>query len=124
MVLTSRLPNNCTATTIIRKPNNNCSVEPDNDAANRPPSIEPNISPGINQRVKAQSTDPFWWWVNVDAIEVTTIVARDVPIARWVTTSSGRPFAVNTKIRAGTIIIPPPRPNKPLRKPARAPTDK
>src|SRR5690606_30010823 len=59
-----------------------------------------------------------------ELIDVNTIVAREVPTARWTATSGDTPCNPKLKISAGTIIRPPPMPNSPLSTPATAPSSK
>ena len=47
--------------------------------------------------------------------------ANDVPIAIWVTSSLSIPISGKTKTNRGTMIKPPPIPNRPAIKPASNP---
>lgn len=54
-------------------------------------------------------------------IEVKTMVASEVPTARWVSTEGSKPCRVKLNTRTGTMMIPPPTPNRPASTPAQAP---
>jgi hypothetical protein len=58
----------------------------------------------------------------VEDIDVGTITASDVPIARCISTAVGIPSSGNTSASAGTMTTPPPRPSMPAMSPASAPT--
>lgn len=52
-----------------------------------------------------------------------TIQAKEVPIAKCVANSDPNPICGSTKSKSGTIIKPPPMPNKPAIKPASKPVN-
>ena len=57
-------------------------------------------------------------------MEVNKIIAIDDAIETCITTSDEYPRLIKTKYETGTIIIPPPTPNNPARKPEIKPVDK
>ena len=52
---------------------------------------------------------------------VGTMIASEVPMQSCMRTSSGTPMMRNTSYSTGTMIAPPPMPNRPARKPASTP---
>ena len=90
-------------------------------SAKTAPIIAPRIIPGNKAKTRGQRTAWCLWCAHVEALPVTIIVARDVPTARWVKGSLLNCNAVNTRIKLGTTIIPPPMPNSPALMPAMAP---
>ena len=54
--------------------------------------------------------------------DVKAMLASDVPKARCIIDSGGRPSRVKQKISIGTMIRPPPTPSSPASTPAIAPT--
>ena len=52
---------------------------------------------------------------------VGTMMASEVPMHSCMRTSSGTPSARNTSYSTGTMMAPPPMPNRPARMPTRMP---
>ena len=52
-----------------------------------------------------------------EIIDVGNITARDVPTAKCINVSSLYPVILKAKNKAGTIIMPPPAPKRPAKKP-------
>jgi hypothetical protein len=50
------------------------------------------------------------------------IAASDVPIARRITESGGKAWAVNMSASVETMMMPPPMPSSPAKKPTTTPT--
>ena len=56
------------------------------------------------------------------AMEVSTMVAIEVPSVRCMICASGKPWAEKIMNRNGTSVSPPPTPNSPAMKPAKTPS--
>ncbi len=82
----------------------------------------PTISPGAKTLTMSQRTAPWLWWARMLEIEVNTMVAIEVPSARCMVCSSGKFCAVKTMNSSGTMVRPPPTPNRPATKPAKMPS--
>jgi len=59
-----------------------------------------------------------------EVMEVKTTVASELPTARCMHSSAGKPRWRYRKNKAGTITIPPPRPKRPAKRPATAPSER
>ena len=109
------------ATNSAPKPMIACSACPSIISAILAPTKLPMTNPSAILRHTSQRTPPRLLCAVSELIEVTTMVANDVPMARWVITSGEKSYAVKIQTNAGTIIMPPPTPNKPALTPANAP---
>ncbi len=58
------------------------------------PASVPMTRPGVSPRTISQRTAPCAWWARMLEIEVNTMVAIEVPSARCMVCSSGKPCAV------------------------------
>ena len=67
------------------------------------------------------STIPCLQWVANAEIEVGTIIAQEVPMHSCMRTSSATESNPNTSYRTGTMMVPPPIPNRPARNPVKPP---
>ena len=81
----------------------------------------PMTMPGAIARATRQSTAWCLWWARTLEIDVNTMVAIEVASARCIMCSAGNPLAVNTNTSIGTMIMPPPMPSRPARKPTDSP---
>jgi hypothetical protein len=86
------------------------------------PTTTPEKSPGIMVRTSAQSTAPWRSWVRKLESDPPMIAASEVPIARRITDSGGKPWAVNMSASVETMMMPPPMPSSPAKKPTTTPT--
>ena len=80
--------------------------------------------PRVIQAKTGHSTAPLRWCSSTELIEVKTMVASEVPTARWVSTAGSMPWAVKLSTRTGTMMMPPPTPNSPASTPAAAPNSR
>ena len=88
------------------------------------PRAAPSSIPRVIQTKIGQRTAPLRWCSSSELIEVKTMVASEVPTARWVRISAGMPCAAKLKTSTGTMINPPPTPNSPASTPAQAPNSR
>jgi hypothetical protein len=56
-------------------------------------------------------------------IEVRAMVAIDVPNAKCIKCSAGKPCAPNSMNSSGTSTMPPPTPNRPAQNPPKMPNN-
>ena len=99
-----------------------CSTGPWIFAAVIAPSALPTRMPTVIQANTGQRTAPRRWCSRIELTEVKMMVASEVPTAIWVSTSGEKPWAPKLNTRAGTMINPPPTPNRPASTPAQAPS--
>ena len=91
-------------------------------AAKKEPDSVPITRPGAKLFTMSQRTAPWSWWARMLEIEVNTMVAIEVPSARCMLCSTGNACAVNSMNSSGTMVRPPPTPNRPATKPAKTPS--
>ncbi len=101
-----------------------CSIGPWIAAAVRLPSAAPSRMPKVIQSTIDQRTAPRRWWVIIELTDVKTMVASEVPTARWVRMSWEKPCALKLNTSTGTMISPPPTPNRPASTPAKPPSSR
>jgi hypothetical protein len=90
--------------------------------AKKEPDSVPITRPGAKLLTMSQRTAPWAWCARMLAIEVSTMVAIEVPNARCMLCSTGKACAVNSMNSRGTMVRPPPTPNRPATKPAKTPS--
>ena len=81
------------------------------------PRIEPMIIPGIHNLITLKSTLLSFIWERIEEIDVKTITPSDVATETCITWELGYPKYNKIKYIVGTMIIPPPTPNRPAIKP-------
>jgi hypothetical protein len=86
------------------------------------PASDPTMIPGARAATTGQRIARWRWCSRIDASEVKRIVAVAVATAMCTTCSGAKPCRAKTNVRSGTIVMPPPRPSKPARKPTIAPS--
>jgi len=91
-------------------------------SATAAPSQAPITMPGVRRQTTGHSTAPRRWWARTDEMEVTTMVASDVPMARCMTMASSIRWPWKIQASTGTMIKPPPTPSSPAMTPANAPS--
>ncbi len=87
-----------------------------------PPTMPPITMPGASASTIGQRTAPRLWCARTDDSEVNRMVPIEVAIAIWTMASPAKPRLVNSSVRNGTIIMPPPTPSSPAQKPVKAPS--
>ena len=63
------------------------------------------------------STDLCFLWVKTETIDVGIIIEKEVPTAKCIIKDLSIFIDSNIKNKNGTVISPPPIPNKPAKKP-------
>ena len=86
------------------------------------PISAPTRIPGAIAPTTFHITAPRLWCARTDDNEVNMIVARDVAIATCTICASGIPTDPKSIVRNGVMIMPPPIPNRPARKPVQLPS--
>ena len=82
----------------------------------------PNRMPGLSPLTRSQRTLPRLWWARTLEIEVKSMVAMEVAMAILTAKLSPTPRWVNATVMKGTMIMPPPMPSRPARKPVASPS--
>ncbi|MNC35959.1 hypothetical protein D3C75_844590 [compost metagenome] len=111
----------CAAMTRANTPMIFCSNGPCISEAVLAPTPAPRRMPRVIQAKIGHCTAPLRWCSSTALIEVKTMVASDVPTARWVSTEASKPCKVKLNTSTGTMMMPPPTPNSPASTPAQAP---
>ncbi|MNZ79382.1 hypothetical protein D3C78_979840 [compost metagenome] len=114
----------CAAITRANTPMIFCSIGPWIAEAVLAPIPAPTRIPRVIQTKIGHCTAPLRWCSRMALIEVKTMVASDVPTARWVSTEASKPCKVKLNTSTGTMMMPPPTPNSPASTPAQAPSSK
>ena len=86
------------------------------------PTSEPSRIPGTSPRTTGHSTAPCRLCACMLESDVKTIVAMAVATAMCTMWSRGKCSCVNRIVRNGTMIIVPPMPSSPARKPMTHPS--
>ena len=86
------------------------------------PMSDPAMIPGARPATTGQSTAPCRWCSRADDSAVKMIVAVDVATAMCTTCSAGNAMRVKMIVSIGTIVMPPPMPRRPARKPTTQPS--
>ena len=86
-------------------------------AARIVPDITPDITKIPYDFIILKSTALCLLWVKTETNEVGIIIANEVPTAKCITYVLSIPKASNIKNKNGTVINPPPIPNKPAKNP-------
>ena len=97
------------------------SVRPSTWLASKTPAPHPMTIHGAQALSTSNSTAPRLAWDRSDRIDVTMMVAADVPIATWAMASFVPPSSGKTTSKAGTTTKPPPIPKMPAANPASNP---
>jgi len=82
----------------------------------------PSTMPGAKPLTKSQRTAPRLWWARTLEMDVKMMVAMEVAIAILTARSALTPLLDKRMVRKGTMIMPPPMPSKPARKPVQMPS--
>src|ERR1700690_3837084 len=85
------------------------------------PIATPAIAGSAHRRTTCGITAPFFLCSIYERIVVGIMMASEVPMQSCMRTSSGTSIARNTSYSTGTIMAPPPIPNRPARMPTRMP---
>ena len=101
-----------------------CKLAPLKASAVNTPNIAPIKIPALNPFTTGQSTAPFLLWLYTELNEVKAMVAKDVATAICVSTEGEKFRLSKVMTKTGTITRPPPMPNNPASRPAKAPTNK
>ena len=81
----------------------------------------PRTMPGASLRAMSQRTAPRLWCARTLETEVKMMVAMDVAMAALTARSGAMPRLVRMAVMNGTMIMPPPMPSRPARKPVHRP---
>ena len=115
--------NICAAATPANTPNAAESADEDMSATICGPTSEPSRMPGASPRTTRHRTAPRRWCARMLEIDVKPIVAIDVATAMCIRCSGGKCSRVKTIVSTGMIVIAPPTPSSPARKPTTAERD-
>ncbi len=93
-------------------------------SANTPrlPAMLPITMPGASRLTMSQRTAPRLWCARTLDTDVKMMVAMEVAIAIFTASSGPRPRWPRIRVMKGTMIIPPPMPSSPARKPVARPS--
>ena len=84
-------------------------------------TIDPRTMPGASPLTRSQRIAPRFWWARTLETEVNTMVAIDVAMAILMASSETTPCLERMAVMNGTMIIPPPIPKRPAKKPVASP---
>ena len=85
------------------------------------PAATPSTAGSAHCRMTSRSTAPLARCVRYERMVVGRMIAIEVPTHSCIRTSSGTPRMRNTSYSTGTMIAPPPMPNRPARMPVATP---
>ena len=85
-------------------------------------TMAPSTMPGASSLTMSQRTAPFLWCARTLLTEVKMMVAMEVAMAIFTASPGATPRAPRMADRKGTMIMPPPMPSRPARKPVASPS--
>ena len=113
----------CVAAKPTKPANTRASQEPLSKAKTpRLAMAAPITMPGASSLTMSQRTAPRLWWARTLESDVKMMVAIEVAIAILTARSGDTPRPLRMMVRKGTMIMPPPMPSRPARKPVPRPS--
>ena len=112
----------CVAEKLTKAANTSASHEPLSiENTPRLASAAPSTMPGARRLTMSQRTAPRWWCARTLEMEVKMMVAMEVAMAILIDRSGATPRPERITVMKGTMIMPPPMPSRPARKPVHRP---